>query len=168
MQVQIQIQANGVVLQAGQVVVQAGDGPAQVFVVGNGNLAVQAINVGPGGQGRFLFGAASYGPDGNAAPIDVDERLRDLKSESENVRRSACVALGRVRDARAVEPLIAALEDPNAGVQLFAAQALGVQQDRRATRPLVALLEGDRQEGVQVAAARCSVCWATRRRWSRS
>jgi HEAT repeat protein len=40
------------------------------------------------------------------------------------VRQAAAVALGAIGDARAVEPLIAALKDEDSGVRLWAAKAL--------------------------------------------
>jgi HEAT repeat protein len=53
-----------------------------------------------------------------------------------HVREAAAEALGQIRDARAVEPLIAALKDPYANVRKAAAEALealGWQPDRTET-----------------------------------
>ena len=44
--------------------------------------------------------------------------------ESNHVRRSAAWALGKIGDARAVEPLAAALRDNDSDVREAAAQAL--------------------------------------------
>jgi HEAT repeat protein len=41
------------------------------------------------------------------------------------VRGRAAEALGLLRDRRAVEPLVAALKDPDVGVRMDAASALG-------------------------------------------
>jgi|GEM_PF-2246418 len=50
-------------------------------------------------------------------------------------------ALGRVRDGRLIEPLLASLQDDDWRVRAYAAWALGVARDRRATKTLVALLD---------------------------
>src|SRR5450759_2332909 len=57
------------------------------------------------------------------------------------VRRAAAEALGQIGDARAVEPLIAALKDESWGVRRAAAEALGQIGDARAAEPLIAALK---------------------------
>jgi ankyrin repeat protein len=61
--------------------------------------------------------------------------------------------LGRVGGARAVDPLIAALNDAGPGVRLQAAEALGHIGDPRAVDPLIALLK-DPEPFVRVGVAR--------------
>ena len=55
--------------------------------------------------------------------------IRDLESESSELRRNAAQALGRIRDSRAVEPLLALLEKDDVpaapAVQKAAVKALG-------------------------------------------
>ncbi|MCX7722727.1 MAG: HEAT repeat domain-containing protein, partial [Verrucomicrobiae bacterium] len=56
------------------------------------------------------------------------------------VRRAACEALGRIGDARAVEPLIKKLEDKDPSVRTAVCQALGRIGHRSAVRPLIQVL----------------------------
>ncbi len=56
----------------------------------------------------------------------------------------AAEALGQIGDPRAVEPLIAKLQDKEHDSRYVAAQALGMIKDRRAVEPLIAAL----REGV--------------------
>ena len=56
------------------------------------------------------------------------ETLRDEKKE---VRRTAAIALGKIKDPRAVEALTAALADEKASVRRRAAVALGETHDSR-------------------------------------
>ena len=53
-------------------------------------------------------------------------------------RRAAAEALGQLGDKRAVEPLIAALQDDVENVRQAAAEALGQLGDERAVEPLIA------------------------------
>jgi HEAT repeat protein len=69
------------------------------------------------------------------------------------VRRVAAEALGHLRDARAVEPLSAALKDRgDQALRLYAAAALGQIGDASAVQPLVAALD-DHYANVRKAAA---------------
>ncbi|MBN1454376.1 MAG: HEAT repeat domain-containing protein, partial [Anaerolineales bacterium] len=71
----------------------------------------------------------------------VEPLIAVLKTSDMDVRQSAAKALGQIGDARAMEPLIAALNDRQ--VQRAAAEALGQIGDARAVEPLVvALKEG--------------------------
>jgi len=63
-----------------------------------------------------------------------DWKARDL-------RRAAAEALGEIGDARAVEPLIAALKDKDREMRETAAKALGEIGDARAVEPLIAALK---------------------------
>jgi len=63
--------------------------------------------------------------------------------EDTAVRERAAEALGKIGDARAVEPLIATLKDSDVGVRWTAAEALGKLGDARAIEPLIATLHHD-------------------------
>jgi HEAT repeat protein len=54
--------------------------------------------------------------------------------------------LGKLRDLRAVEPLIQALDAPGFQTPLFAAQALGKLGDARAIEPLLAMLNSGHEK----------------------
>ncbi len=70
---------------------------------------------------------------------EVDMLIQRLKEDkNEGVRRMAAVALGEIKDTRAVEPLIAALKDKDSSVRNNAAEALGEIKDARAVEPLIA------------------------------
>jgi HEAT repeat protein len=68
-----------------------------------------------------------------------------LKDSDTHVQWQAARALGQIGDARAIEPLIAALEDVEIDwtVCRTAAEALGQVGDARAVKPLIAVLERD-------------------------
>lgn len=78
--------------------------------------------------------------------------LRNKKQERD-VRQNAAAALGRIKDLRAVEPLIAALQDEEWAVRWSAATALGWISDPRAIEPLTALLQ-DKEKHVRQATTR--------------
>jgi cyclophilin family peptidyl-prolyl cis-trans isomerase len=63
-----------------------------------------------------------------------------LQSDNPNVRVQAALAAGRIGDADAVEPLVAALNDSVVAVQATAAFALGLLKDPRAVEPLLAIV----------------------------
>ena len=72
---------------------------------------------------------------------DVERLARALGNTGDaGVRKAAARALGEVGDPRAVEPLIAALGDPDRLVREAATGALGKIGDPRAVEPLVAEL----------------------------
>jgi len=75
-----------------------------------------------------------------------DRRLR----KNRIVRQAAAEALGELGDARAVGPLIVALQDGDVEVRRAAAWALGEIGDARAVDPLIAAL---RDEDVEVCRA---------------
>ncbi len=66
-----------------------------------------------------------------------------LAGMNPDARRCAAIVLGVVKDTRAVDRLIAAMDDPEAEVRSSAATALGEIEDIRAIDPLVVTL-GDR------------------------
>ncbi len=104
----------------------------------------------------------------NEAPMGRAELLgdlRDLRTEVEEtliahlnddedleVRAAAAVTLGELGDARAVQPLTAALEEDEVDVRVTAALALGQLGEARAVEPLIAALQ-DEEVVVRAAAA---------------
>jgi len=71
----------------------------------------------------------------------VDELIKVLKSaDSPALCKSATLVLGKIGDAKAVPPLITALEDSDDHVRIASAQALGRLDDKRAVIPLINLL----------------------------
>ena len=86
------------------------------------------------------------------AKRDVLGLIKALAYEEDwRVRQAAAHAFGQIGDARAVEPLIAALKDQNAFVRASAAKALR-QIGARAVEPLVAAL-ADTNEPIRQASA---------------
>ena len=77
--------------------------------------------------------------------VGGEEALRALIKTVEDhdedliVRGRAAMMLGKLRDQRAVYPLIRALEAPGFQTPLYAAQALGQLGDERAIEPLILL-----------------------------
>lgn len=69
--------------------------------------------------------------------------IDDLKETDENTRWKAAKALGESRDLRAVEPLIAALNDSSIYVRRRVEESLGILKDLRAIGPLVEALKKD-------------------------
>lgn len=83
---------------------------------------------------------------------DVPRLIKALAYQKDaNVRKAAVEALEDRHDARAVEPLIAALKDSDAFVRRAAVQALGQLKDARAVEPLIPALsqEHSRREAAQ-------------------
>jgi HEAT repeat protein len=70
------------------------------------------------------------------------------KLSSSDVREAACEALGKLKDKRAVEPLIETLGDKDEYVRERACEALGKLKDKRAVEPLIETL-GDKDEYVR-------------------
>ena len=76
-----------------------------------------------------------------------DEAVRTLMMIVTNnhedliVRGRAALMLGKIGDARAVEPLIRALDAPGYQTPLYAAQSLGKLGDARAIEPLIRAME---------------------------
>lgn len=75
---------------------------------------------------------------------DIPSLILKLQQGTSYEKQRAAISLGASRSKSAVEPLIAALNDPDLFVQNFAARALGNIGDVRAVEPLVkALKNGD-------------------------
>jgi HEAT repeat protein len=68
--------------------------------------------------------------------VRVSKEIGNLKDEVPALRQQAAEALGQSGNSRAVEPLIAALSDPEISVRGSAATALGAIKDPRALEPL--------------------------------
>ena len=74
----------------------------------------------------------------------VEAFVQALKDESELIRREAAVALGEIKDEKAIEPLITALTtDEESEVRGSAADALGSIGDNRAVEPLKKALKDE-------------------------
>lgn len=73
------------------------------------------------------------------------------------IRGMAAEALGRLKDKRAMEPLLAALNDPERLVRWRAAEALGRLGDGQAVDPLIALLKNGDTYARQLAARVLSI-----------
>ena len=77
-----------------------------------------------------------------------EELVEKLTGETASyARRSAILALGRLGDERAVEPLVLALQDEDRYIRREAAKALGELGSPAAIEPLIAAL-GDSEESV--------------------
>ncbi len=75
--------------------------------------------------------------------VTVTNLVHDLESEATDTddrRADAAYVLGQMGDARALNPLIAALRDEDTVVRTEAAAALGGLADRRAVAPLIRAL----------------------------
>ncbi|MGD0858729.1 MAG: HEAT repeat domain-containing protein [Terracidiphilus sp.] len=97
----------------------------------------------------FSYGIARV-PAGLGQIDDVGQETAALKDADPEVRWHAAEALGRSKDPRAVDPLIAALKDTgDTPLRGIAAKALGETKDPRAVEPLIEALRSS--ESV--------VCW---------
>ncbi len=73
---------------------------------------------------------------------NVSGLIRALRyKKTDDVRKDAAKALGRLGDVRAVKPLCAALRDSECPVRVRAAEALGSIGDAKAVEPLLAALK---------------------------
>ena len=86
---------------------------------------------------------------GIASVVPLIRALKDMDSQ---VRKLATVALGEIRDTRAVEPLIQVLSDNDSNVRGGAADALSKIRDIRAVEPLIQFLK-DNDSNVRCKAA---------------
>ena len=78
--------------------------------------------------------------------------LRQLRSKDRMTRRRAAQKLIRSGNARAVGPLVHALEDDDSDVQVAAAEALGRIGDKQAVEPLATALKDDWDRVIAAAA----------------
>jgi HEAT repeat protein len=87
--------------------------------------------------------------------VRVEDLCRAVIDDSNyKVRVQAALVLGKLGDARAVQPLIKALADQNKTVRGIAAQALGQLGDSSAVDPLRALLRRESESFVRGQAER--------------
>jgi HEAT repeat protein len=88
-------------------------------------------------------------------PAAADALLEVMRtSQGAHARGNAAHALGGSKDPRAVEALIAALEEPDAEVRAAAAESLGALKDARAVEPLIGALQDED------ASTRANAAWA--------
>ena len=77
-----------------------------------------------------------------ATSIDTTEPLLGfLRSDDDDLRMQAALALGQQKTPEAVRPLIEALQDKNPNVRYHAIEALGTLQAKEAVEPLLAIAE---------------------------
>jgi hypothetical protein len=109
----------------GETIAESGDGgQLRLNIPGlPPGLKIRAPGVEIGEGSIRIEGAGGLLGAGATRPTNYIERLQD---EDPNVRRRAAWLLGTQHDQQAVEPLIRALEDPDAGVRAAAAEALAV------------------------------------------
>src|ERR1035438_7250789 len=89
----------------------------------------------------FYCGVAHV-PAGLGQPDEVGQEIAALKDANPQVRWDAAKALGRSKDPRAVDPLIAALKNTgDTPLRTEAAKALGEINDPRGIDPLIEALE---------------------------
>lgn len=97
----------------------------------------------------FTLGFSSTFATGQAGGSDsVDQIIKDLQSDSWQIRWDAAAALGETKDPRGIDPLSVALKDENSYVRMTAARSLGMIDDPRVIQPLIEALR-DESHGVQ-------------------
>jgi HEAT repeat protein len=87
---------------------------------------------------------------------DIEGLIKTLgyqKDQANIVQGNAASALGRIGDARAVEPLIAKLKESNYYVRMSVVEALGQVGDARAIEPLIAIF-ADKDYRIREAAVK--------------
>jgi HEAT repeat protein len=94
----------------------------------------------------MIFGSGKPDVEKMEKKKDVKGLIKALGYEKDSsVRKSATYALGKIGDARAVEPLTKALNDADSDVRRDAAKALGKIGDRRAVELLTRALNDSRE-----------------------
>jgi HEAT repeat protein len=86
-------------------------------------------------------------------PYALDALAGALKDNDEGVRWSSALALGEIRDKRAVEALVEALKDNSSRVRWVVVESLGKVGDKKATGALMEVL-GDKDKYVREFAAK--------------
>jgi len=90
-----------------------------------------------------------------SSPSGVDSLIRTMEensAENTHARVNAIMALGKIRDTRAVKPIIKVLEQEYSNIRETAVTALGDIGDTRALKPLIKTLQ-DENPNVRTAAA---------------
>ncbi len=82
----------------------------------------------------------------------VDKLIEIAQGRNETLVREAVVALGRIRDARAIPPLLNTLDRSTGPIRAAVVEALGRIGDARSVGSLIGLLE-DPDEQIQIGAA---------------
>jgi HEAT repeat protein len=77
---------------------------------------------------------------------EVDDLIIDLTDHNYTIRADAALALGNLREPRALEPLIEALNDSSSFVRADVARALFVLKDARSVDPLIRALNDEDPE----------------------
>ena len=101
----------------------------------------------------FLF-IVTTAASKQTTPDMVDALIKKLQSTHAGARAKAAAGLGRIKDARAVPPLIGLLKDADSYVRGQAAEALGDIGDKRAAQPLITLMKDDDYMYVRQEAAK--------------
>lgn len=84
----------------------------------------------------------------------VDKLIKELNGKMSVIAKMQVIQeLGKTKDPRMVDPLIAQLKDQNQAIRVVSVQALGEIQDPRTTEPLIAVLKDDVSDNVRVLAA---------------
>ncbi|MCU0497285.1 MAG: HEAT repeat domain-containing protein [Anaerolineae bacterium] len=73
--------------------------------------------------------------------FELDDYLQHLQSPDPNVRRNAAWNLGRFRDLRIIDPLLACIDDLDNDVRLRVAESLGNLRDPKIVGPLLTRLQ---------------------------
>lgn len=89
---------------------------------------------------QIIMGLDNYWKTSEIAKNSVPIFISALTSNDPGVRSSAAEVLGEIKDDRAIEPLIAALEDEVNYVREEAVKALEIFEDKRAVEPLIIAL----------------------------
>ena len=109
--------------------------------------AIRRSHARMGGHGRH-----SQGRTQQADPKTVDALIAALKDSDPGVRQAAAESLGRIGEARALEPLSGLLGDGNVEVRKSAVEALGNLEDPKAI-PALTKAAGDANPAVRREAA---------------
>lgn len=80
--------------------------------------------------------------------IETEMLIQNLNDSEQSVRYAASEALGQLKDVRAVEPLVKALEnrENDYSVRWSAISSLGFLHDRRAIEPLIQVMEDTKED----------------------
>jgi HEAT repeat protein len=90
---------------------------------------------------RYLNSRAGDRSRDSRLAQDMSAAYRGAKEDDPRVRQYLALAMGKLRDSAAVEPLIESLDDSDADTKLYIISALGELRDARAVEPLLKLGE---------------------------